>query len=779
VIVSSTSAPSRPRLPAPVWVLIPVVLAALAVAAVPALLPAGADPWWGFTYLAVLALVATGSFLVAAARASGRLRLSWLLLALATATYSTLATATLATDPQGEHTWPWRALAVGLAIAALVVFPGTVRGLRQWALLGIDGWLLGGSLFIGLWLAGVSSQRLVEDHGNLAVTSVWIVVDLAVASTAFALTRRLPSRARIGGIVMTTCAALMAHGDVYRAFLGPEGWTAASRTTYVASWCAVLALGIALPWLAPDPFGAGAALPVVGRGVRGPYAAACFAIAAAVIAWAFGRPPDPMLAGIVLTLLWSLVTSQILLAIENQRLVVQVSRQADMFRTRATQDGLTGLPNRSEFTGRVERALHNPNRGHVAVLFIDLDGFKDVNDSFGHAVGDELLIEAATRLAGQVRETDVVARFGGDEFVALLADCSDETAVEVAERLRSSLSEPYRIGHRDVVVSASIGVASPNEDDDAESALRNADLALYRAKEDGRDRVSVYEPQMHASALRRLDAAGRLRHALAHDRLSLAFQPIADLRTGRIHSVEALLRFDSEDLAGWSVTEVIEAAEESGLIIPVGGWVIDAAVGALGRWLQQGIETRVNVNVSARQLEAGGNFALQVENALICHGVPAANLCIEITEHQLVRDLDHSTVELEKIRRLGVRVALDDFGTGYSSLSYLPRLPLDTLKIDRELVSRIGSARDTVPAVLRLGRDLGLSVVAEGVERVEQLALLRAAGGTLGQGHLLSRPLDERAATTLLREGRVPMPAPRLSMDGTLVSDVETGHGNR
>jgi diguanylate cyclase (GGDEF)-like protein len=452
-----------------------------------------------------------------------------------------------------------------------------------------------------------------------------------------------------------------------------------------------------------------------------------------------------------------------------------MTQQADLFRDRATRDLLTGLPNRDVFTGRVQLALTGETRGAVAVLFVDLDGFKDVNDSFGHAIGDELLVEAANRLAREVRETDVVARFGGDEFVALLADCSDETALEVAERLRCSLSVPYRIGHRDVVVSASIGLARPGADDDAESALRNADLALYRAKESGRDRVSVYEPAMHATALRRLDAASRLRQALAHDRLALAFQPLCDLRTGAIHSVEALLRFDEQDLADWTVSEVIEAAEESGLIIPLGGWVLDAAVSTLGSWLAQGIETRMHVNVSSRQLEVG-DFSRQVENALLCYGVPAAALCLEITEPHLVRDLDGSARELERLRHLGVRVALDDFGTGYSSLSYLPRLPLDFLKIDRELVARVGTARDTVPAVLHLGRDLGLTVVAEGIERVEQLLLLRAAGCTLGQGHLLARPVGRRTAAELVRRGFVDLPvepvfAPR-PVSGSQTSDL-------
>jgi len=751
---AARGATDRAGIDRPLWVLLPVIGLALAVAAVP-VVAGGADRSWTFVYLSVVVLATAASVTVAAVRARGRLRLAWGLMAAA----SFLCAASLGQLALVEHPadgdWILRLVASLLTAGALVTFPGTVTGLQRWVLLGLDGWLLGGSLFVGLWLATVPADRLLDSPESVAMGSAWLLGDLAMASTVLALTLRLPRGARTGGALLALIGLALAHGDLYRAFVGESAWTPITRAAYVASWAFAGVLVALAPWIAPSPFHAGTARVPTSPGLRAPYLVACLAIGATTIAWALGRPSDVLLSMVVLTLLWSLVTSQVLLAIENRRLVTQVSRQADMFRTKATQDGLTGLPTRSEFTGRVEAALHGPSRGHVAVLFIDLDGFKDVNDSFGHAVGDELLIETATRLAAEVRETDVVARFGGDEFVALLSDCSDEEAVEVAERLRASLSAPYRIGHRDVVVSASIGLARPDEDDDAESALRNADLALYRAKESGRDRVSVFEPGMHASALRRLDAAGRLRHALAHDRLSLAYQPIVDLRTGEVYAVEALLRFDHEDFADWTVTEVIEAAEESGLIVPVGGWVLDSAVQALGAWLRAGIRTRVNVNVSARQLEHGGDLALQVENALICHGVPADALCLEITEHQLVRDLDHTTVELEKLRRLGVRVALDDFGTGYSSLSYLPRLPLDSLKIDRALTSRVGSARDTLPAVLRLGRDLGLAVVVEGIERHDQLALLRASGAVLGQGHLLSMPLGERAVTDLLRQGSI------------------------
>ncbi|MCA0331107.1 MAG: EAL domain-containing protein [Actinobacteria bacterium] len=729
---------------------------------------------WG----AVMAIGAAASFFTMAWRTRGRLRAAWSLMG-TTATIATTLFLQLSTLVSPSQMSPFiRLVPLVLCTMALFVFPGTVSGFRNWVLLGLDGWLLGGSVFAFIWLAAVLPATLLDPPPGLAEGTAWVVGAIALSSTIFALTRRLPAGHRWGGLLLALAGALMATGDLVRAAVGEQAWTVQSATAYAVPWGLALAVAVTIPWVSSDPFGIGADLQApITRPVRVPYLVACLAIASAVCAWALGRPPDPVLSAVVLTLLWSLLTSQVLLALENRTLMSQVRRQADMFRMRATQDGLTGLPNRSEFTGRVDSLLHSPGRGHVAVLFIDLDGFKDVNDSFGHAVGDELLIEAATRLAAEVRETDVVARFGGDEFVALLADCSDVEAVEVAERLRSSLSMPYKIGHRDVVVSASIGLAHPGDDDDAESALRNADLALYRAKESGRDRVSVYEPGMHADALRRLDAAGRLRHALAHDLLTLAYQPIVDLRTGSIYAMEALLRFDTGDFSDWTVTEVIEAAEESGLIVPVGGWVIDAAVGTLGRWRHAGMDVRMNINVSARQLEAGGDLALQVENALICHSVPPQALTIEITEHQLVRDLDHSTVELAKLRRLGVRVALDDFGTGYSSLSYLPRLPLDGLKIDRELTARVGSARDTVPAVLRLGRDLGLAVVAEGIERPEQLALLRTAGCTLGQGHLMSMPLGERAAFNLLASGGVlPLPGavPERPATRTSVSDPET-----
>jgi len=753
------------------------LLAALGTALLVAGVPACAglaqpDARWPFLWLAAVSLVAATSLGLAAWRSHGRLRAGWALLAVAVAVAAYLNPSLSVLDPTRDSP-ALRMASVVCATTAVVALVRAGRSLRSWLLLGLDGWLLGGSMFVALWLVTVTPTRLQLTGGGTPVECTWVLVDFALASVVFALTRRLPPGERAGGIALSVTVVLVSNGDLYRAFFATSGWSAGGRAAFLGSWTAAMVMAAVAPWITRDPF----AQVVDARAGHGPvrlsYLAACAAVATSLVAWLVGRPPDVMLTTVAVSLLVAVVTSQTLLTAENTRLMDQVSRDADLFRDRATRDALTGLPNRGEFTGRVERALTTAGRGNVAVLFVDLDGFKDVNDSYGHAIGDELLVEAASRLASEVRESDVVGRFGGDEFVALLADCDQDSALEIAERLRSALSAPYSIGHRDVVVSASIGLARPEVDDDAESALRNADLALYRAKEAGRDRVSVYEPTMHSNVLRRLDMAARLRSALAHDRLTLAYQPIVDLRTGTVYAMEALLRFGDSELAGWDVAEVIEAAEESGLVVPVGGWVLDAAVGTLATWVRAGHDIRMSVNVSARQVEAE-LFVRQVHNALLCHGVPASALVLEITEHQLVRDIDASRRELNRLRALGVRISLDDFGTGYSSLAHLPRLPLDSLKIDRSLVSRVGRARDTVPGVLRLGRDLSLSVVAEGVETVEQLVLLRNAGCTLGQGHLFAPALELEDATALVARGRVDLPLDVVSQGRIFVSDDET-----
>jgi diguanylate cyclase (GGDEF)-like protein len=767
------SPPGRTTVRASALRVVAVLGVALVVAAVPSVAQSrfGAQGW-PFLFLGAVSVAGAISMAVAGSRLRGRARWAWWLLALAS-TCAAYLHAMIPWDVRPPGELAVRVVAVVLAALALATFPGTGRSTRGWLLLALDGWLVGGSLFIVIWVFAVPGAQLAETPDGLLAGSSWVLLDLALASVVIALTRRVRPGERAGGVLLSVTAILMCNGDLYRTMFSSDGWGDTGKAAFLGCWTMAAVIAGITPWLSPSPFAHVATLEDR-RPVRSPYIAASAAIGVAVIAWTLGRPADPLLAAVVITLLASVVVSQAVLGAENARLMDQVSSQADLFRDRAARDLLTGLPNRGEFTGRVERALIGPASGAVAVLFVDLDGFKDVNDSFGHAVGDDLLVEAAGRLSREVRERDVVARFGGDEFVAMLTGCTDEMALEVAERLRQELSRPYQVAGREVVVSASIGLSRPGSAEDAESALRNADLALYRAKSSGRDRVAVYEPQMHEHVLRRLDGAARLRRALAEDRLRVAYQPIVDLRTGAIHGMEALLRFDSQDLPGWSVADAVEAAEESGLIVPVGQWVLDAAVRQSAEWLGSGHEMRVAVNVSARQLEAGG-LVEGVEAALARHGLPASLLSLEITEHQLVRDLDQSTRELGLLRQLGVRIALDDFGTGYSSLSYLPRLPLDGLKIDRRLVTRVGGARDTVPAVLRLGRDLGLTVVAEGVEHLDQLHHLRAAGCVLGQGYLFSAPLPPEDAMIMVRAGRMTLPDGSVPMGKTFVSDDETG----
>jgi diguanylate cyclase (GGDEF)-like protein len=721
------------------------------------------------SWLTALDLAAALALAVHGHSATGRTRVAWWLVAgaIGLSAYGhldpDLGTAT-------AQTVVVRLLVLGLASAALVVFPGASRSWSRWLLLGLEGWLLGGALFAVLWLV-VSPDRLASAPQGFLIACVWVLLDLVLAGAVLALVRRIPAAQRAGAVCLALSATLFCAGDLDLALIDTD--PALGTAIYVGAATAAVVLVAFAPWIDLHPFRR------VDDGlressvVRVPFLVACGAIAVVVLAWAGGQPSDAVLAAVVVSLLASMVASQALLGRDNARLVDQVSHQADLFRDRATRDLLTGLPNRGEFTGRVEMALTSASRGRVAVLFVDLDGFKDVNDSYGHAIGDELLVEAATRLSAVVRESDVVARFGGDEFVALLQHCSNDEALDVAERLRVSLSEPYHVSGHEVVVSASIGMARPGGDDDAEAALRNADLALYSAKEGGRDRVAVYEPAMHSAVVRRMEMAALLRQALAFDSFAVAFQPIVDLRTGKVHAMEALLRLEGIDLGSHGVGELIATAEESGIMGAVGGWVLDAAVGQLGRWRAAGYDIRVAVNVSARQLETG-EFVRQVRNTLLCHHVPPSSLSLEITEHHLMRDVETSANQLAELRALGVRIALDDFGTGYSSLSYLPRLPVDQLKIDRALVARVGAERDTVPTVLQLGHDLGLSVVAEGVETAEQFAMLRAAGATHGQGFLFSPALDIARATEVVRVGHLPLPDVAVSYAEPDVSDDET-----
>nr|WP_289008054.1 EAL domain-containing protein [uncultured Thermomonospora sp.] len=425
-------------------------------------------------------------------------------------------------------------------------------------------------------------------------------------------------------------------------------------------------------------------------------------------------------------------------------------------------DGLTGLPNRAYFEERVHEVVgREPSPETVAVLFVDLDGFTAVNDSAGHAAGDQVLAQAARRLRSAVQADDTVARWGGDEF-AVLVENSDEarSIVELAERLlRVLTAEPYRAGEREVVLSASIGIAfaddPPSGDSERRSGaelIRNGDLAMARAKELGGGRVEVYAAHMHTDVVRRLELGADLQRALAEEQFAVEFQPVVELDTSRVTGVEALVRWwrGSESVPP---QDFIRPAEESGLMITLGDWVLRQACRQVARWRAESWQVDLSVNFTARQI-AAPRFVESVAQVLEETGLPPQALTVEVTEAVLVEDAGQTVERLSALRELGVRLAIDDFGTGYASLAHLGRLPVDVIKIDPSFVAGLG--RDETRtlltrAIVRLGHDLGLTVVAEGIERPEQLELLRQMNCPRGQGFLVARPMAPGPAESLLR----------------------------
>jgi diguanylate cyclase (GGDEF)-like protein/PAS domain S-box-containing protein len=441
-----------------------------------------------------------------------------------------------------------------------------------------------------------------------------------------------------------------------------------------------------------------------------------------------------------------------------QGVIVDITRRKsleDELTRQASEDGLTGLANRTRLRARMERALDAPPAGTTpAVLLIDLDDFKRVNDSLGHAAGDRLLELAADRLLGATRGSDTVARLGGDEFAVLLGVRAPGEITLVADRIVAALSSPFEVDGRDIRVSASVGVAVADAGESPDDLLRNADLALYRAKGAGKGRHAAFAPEMHRAAISRLELEAELRWAIANDELLLHYQPIMDLATGRVSSAEALVRWQHPERGLVPPAEFVPLAEATDLVLPLGRWVLQTACRAAAAWPRaagaDGVP--VSVNVSGRQLQRPG-FVEDVAEALRASGLPARRLVLEVTESVLLADLDTALKRLEALRALGVRVALDDFGTGYSSLAYLQRLPVDVLKIDRTFTADVtagGKRAALARAVVTLADTLGLRTVAEGVETDEQDAELRTLGCDYGQGYLYARPLRGAAFVEFL-----------------------------
>jgi diguanylate cyclase (GGDEF)-like protein len=433
----------------------------------------------------------------------------------------------------------------------------------------------------------------------------------------------------------------------------------------------------------------------------------------------------------------------------------------------AFHDPLTGLANRRLFVERVEAAMRGRSSdgrssggrltgGSIAVLFLDLDDFKTVNDSLGHAAGDELLSVVGARIRGGLRAADTAARLGGDEFGILLQGIPDiPFAAAVAERLLSTLETPLTILGTETFVKASIGIAvdSPTMNT-ADDLLRDADVAMYQAKALGKGRHQLFAPSMHAEVLDRLQLKDELASAIDNGELRLAYQPLVALDSGDVRGFEALLRWEHPRRGTLAPAAFVPLAEESGLIVAIGRWVADEACRQAARWLElfPGRPLTMSINLSPRQFQQTG-LADDLRATLERHRLPPEALVLEITEGTLAEDPESTIASLAAVRSLGVRLAIDDFGTGYSSLSYLRRFPVDILKIDRSFVANLsGEPEDAALArvIVTVGHTLGLQTVAEGIERPEQLAVLRELGCDLGQGFLLARPTDAEAIDLLL-----------------------------
>jgi diguanylate cyclase (GGDEF)-like protein len=434
----------------------------------------------------------------------------------------------------------------------------------------------------------------------------------------------------------------------------------------------------------------------------------------------------------------------------------------------AFHDPLSGLANRALFRDRVEHAVAQAARrsGSLAVLFLDLDDFKTVNDSLGHSAGDQVLVEMGSRLRDCVRSGDTIARLGGDEFAILLEDmaAADEGELVIG-RIGAAMRTPFHVDGKDVFVSTSIGItlSTPDRVEGADELLRNADVAMYSAKERGSGRSATFEPSMHTAALERLELEADLRTAIEHAEFEAYYQPLIDLSTGIMTGVEALIRWRHPTRGIVSPLDFIPLAEDTGLILPIGRWILREACQQARQWqLMWPDQTPlvVNVNLSGRQLQEPG-LVQDVAQVLAETGLPPHTLVLEITESVLMEDAATAVRWLRELSALGVQLAIDDFGTGYSSLSYLRQFPVNTLKIDKSFVDGVcqGSEQSTLAsAIIELGRKLGLKTVAEGIEQAPQLTELGVLGCDVGQGYLFARPLQADALEAMLvkRHSTVP-----------------------
>jgi diguanylate cyclase (GGDEF)-like protein/PAS domain S-box-containing protein len=439
--------------------------------------------------------------------------------------------------------------------------------------------------------------------------------------------------------------------------------------------------------------------------------------------------------------------------------VTEQRQLEDELKHRVFHDALTGLPNRVLFADRATHgiSLARRNGTTAAVLFIDLDDFKSINDTMGHSVGDELLIAAAGRLASVTRVSDTAARLGGDEFALLIENLAEPTGAEAfADRVVSAFCEPFQLATGSVLTTVTVGVATSDDSSDADQLLRHADLALYAAKQAGKRRWHRYVPTLSAGMVRRREMQAALEEAVTKSAFELAYQPIVSLADGRISGLEALLRWPHPSWGMLMPGQFIDIAEETGHIVPLGAWVMRQAITELVRWRGPDPDPRqpfVSVNVAARQFRDVG-FVAGVRRLLDDSGLVPSALMLELTESSLLHRDERINSDLAELKHAGVRLAIDDFGTGYSSLSYLRELPIDVLKIDKSFVDGIASSAQRhalARGIVEIARTLEIDVIAEGIETEEQRTFLLEHGCTLGQGYLFSKPVPAERIEPLVR----------------------------
>lgn len=469
---------------------------------------------------------------------------------------------------------------------------------------------------------------------------------------------------------------------------------------------------------------------------------------------------------------WPIVGHRVRYMLRTRNALRDLQSSEEQLRYLAYHDDLTGLSNRQSFREHLQKFLTLAKRDdyHVGVLFIDLDRFKRINDTLGHEFGDKLLAQVAKILLNNLRDCDLiardakesdvseVARLGGDEFIVMLSKVSDTNDIaQVAQRIIDSVSKPIKIGQYEVAVTPSVGISVyPQDGEEGELLMKNADVAMYYAKERGRRCYKFYSDSLNARALERLQLEESLRAALVRDEFELYYQPQVDMKTETISSVEALIRWNHPTLGMVSPGEFIPIAEETGLIIEIGEWVMKTACAQAKQWMNEGLPAcRMSINLSSVQFKRSA-LTETIKQIIEETGLPPEYLELELTESAVMTDVEQNIMRLRQLKDMGIKVAIDDFGTGYSSLSYLKKFPIDTLKIDRSFVTDLAENKEDeaiVKAIMALADTMNLEVIAEGVESKSQLAILRQYECELIQGFLFSRPLNKHDIALLLKSG--------------------------